>query len=251
MAIVRRLQKPDFEQWETGGWVHPDPFSMELKRSLWDCFPSQWTWAEKADVLYSVGQGFQSAQAFFEETAAAARHAQLQRVQEKARALLQALASLTPEAGQALDAHLAYLILASDAPEKVSQHTEFTRREHQTISQWWDIVQDVEVAAAYAATQESPSKAYRPAIQNAKRLVYWAADAVYSVRGALPPRGKGTWFPEFASELGNAFGLSCGPALVDSVVKKMDREGSRPKKAPVSLSPDRRLFFVPPVPSPI
>lgn len=223
---------------------------MDLKQRLWDRFPARWEWVEKADVLYLVGEGVQSAQGFFEETVSADRVTQLQRIQDKARDLLKALAALSPETAQALDGHIAYLMLGNDAPEQLSGFTESARREHETLSRWWDVAQDVEVAAAYAATQESPSKTDRPAIRNAKRLAYFAADAVHCVRGALPPRGKGTWFPEFARELGAGFGLTCGPALVDSVVSKMDSDGRHPKKAPAGVPPHRRALFVPPVPSP-
>lgn len=251
LAIVRRLRRPDFENWSSGFWLNPDPLPMELKQRLWDLFPARWEWVEKTDVLYLVGEGVQSAQAFFEETASADRVAQLQRIQDRARELLKALAALRPETAQALDAHIAYLMLGNDTPEQLSGFTESARREHETLSRWWDVVQDVEVATAYAVTQESPSKTDRPAIRNAKRLTYFAADAVYSVRGFLPPRGKGTWFPEFARELGSGFGLTCGPALVDSVVSMMGGDGRYQKKAPAAVPTHRRALFVAPVPPPV
>lgn len=224
---------------------------MELKQRLWDRFPARWEWAEKTDVLYLVGEGVQSAQAFFEETASADRVAQLQRIQDKARELLKALAALRPETAQALDGHIAYLMLGNDTPEQLSEFTESARREHETLSRWWDVAQDVEVATAYAVTQESPSTTDRPAIRNAKRLTYFAADAVYSVRGVLPPRGKGTWFPEFARKLGEGFGLTCGPSLVDSVVSKMGSDGRHPKKTPAAVPTHRRALFAAPVPPPV
>jgi hypothetical protein len=250
LAILRRLRKPDFESWCAGGFLSPDILDMELKRRLWDHLPTRWPWAAKADVLYLIGEGVQSAQMFFEGTVLGGKVAELEGVQEQARSLLKALAKLSPDTVGTLDSHTAYLMLGKDAPERLSEFTESARRERELISRWWDVVQDVETAAGYAATQQAPSKAQRPSIRNAKRLVYHAADAVYCVRGALPPRGKGTWFPEFARELGSGLELTCGLALVDSVVRKMGSDGRHPEKAPESLAPYQRMGFVPPMPSP-
>lgn len=247
---VRRLKRPDFEQWTTGGWINPDILDMELKQRLWDIFPKRLTWAAKADVLYSVGESVQTAQAFFDEAASSVRVEQLQRVQTKARELLQALAALKPDTGLKLDAHLAYLVLGTDAPEQVSQFTKAARQECEAIARWWDVVQDIEVSAAYAKGHEKPLKTERPAVSNAKRLVFFTANAVYSVLGTLPPRGKGTWFPEFVRELGSAFGLRCGQALVDAVVRDMVKDCRYEVQAPKQVSVRRHIHFVVPVPSP-
>ena len=249
LANFRRLRRADFENWSNGEWLNPDPLPMELKRRLWDCFPARWEWVEKTDVLYLVGENVQSARGFFEKTVSSDRVTQLQRIQDKARELLKALAALSPETAGCLDSHVYYLMRA-DAQEGLSEFTESARREREILSRWWDVVQDVEAAAAYAVAQESPSKTDRPAIKNAKRLTHFAADAVYRVRGVLPPRGKGTWFPEFVRELGAGFGLTCGPTLVDSVVSNMGEDGRHLKKAPAAVPTHRRAFFVPPVPSP-
>lgn len=200
-------------------------------------------------MLYLVGEGVQTAQMFFEGTASGDKKKELKSVQDQARSLLKALAKLSPDTVGTLDSHTAYLMLGKDAPERLSEFTESARREHELISRWWDVVQDVEASAGYAAMEQAPSKGQRPSIQNAKRLVYYAADAVYRVRGAVPPRGKGTWFPEFARELGSGFELNCGLALVDSVVRKIESDGRHPKKTPEKMAPYRRMGFVPPVPS--
>ncbi len=246
----RKLRKPDFDAWAKGGIVPGDPFSEDLKRTLWDCFPKKWTWEEKVDVLYSVGQGMHIAESFFEEIASADCRDQLQKVQEKARALLQALAELTPQAGQELNAHIAYLVLGSDAPNRVSEYTESARKKCKAVSFWWDVVQDVEIGAAFAAAQISPSKTDRPAKQNAKRLIYFAADAVYRVMGELPPRSKEAWFAVFVRELGCACQLTCGADLIESVVQKMDCDGTHPKRAAAPIPPVRRNSFISPEPPP-
>ncbi len=220
---------------------------MALKKRLWAHFPKHWSWDVKADVLYSVGEGVQTAQAFFDEAASSVLLEQLQRVEKKARELLQAFAALTPEAGLRLDTHLAYLVLGTNAPEEISQFTKTARTEHEAIARWWDVVQDIEVSAAYAAGHEKPSKTVRPAVSNAKRLVYFAADAVYGVRGVLPPRGKGTWFPAFAFDLGESFKLKCGQILVDAVVRDMGKDIRYAKQAAKNAHVRRHSFFVAPV----
>lgn len=249
-SVVRRLTRPGFENWNAGSWVDPDALDMALKKRLWAHFPKRWGWNVKADVLYSVGEGVQTAQAFFDESASSVRQEQLKQVGKKARELLQAFAALTPEAGLRLDAHLAYLVLGTDAPEEVSQFTKTARMECAAIARWWDVVQDIEVSSAYAAGKESPSKTERPAVSNARRLVHCAADAVYGVRGVLPPRGKGTWFPLFARDLGEAFGLKCGQALVNAVVCEMGKDNRYEKQAAKNAHMRRHIFFVAPEPAP-
>lgn len=249
-AIVRRLARPEFEDWATGFWVDPDCLEDGLKRRLWDTFPSRWVWAQKVDVLYEVGERVQTAIAFFDAKAPANRVAQLERIKDKARELLQALAALDQEVGLRLDSHIAYLVLGSDPPEQLSEFTEAARHEGHTLGKWWDVVQDIEAASAYAASKERPNKSDRPAIANAKRLIHFAASAVHCVTGKLPPRGKGTWFPHFARELGEGYGLKCGQDLVNSVVLNMGKQpeykNQSPRTAPVRV----HAFFKPPVPSP-
>lgn len=233
-----------------GEWVDPDYLDMELKRRLWGHMPKSWEWSVKADVLYLVGDGLQTAKGFFEHGASAKRVAQLKRVQGKARELLQALAALTPEAGANINAHLVDLMLGTDAPERVSSFTEDARHKLEALEMWWDVVQDIEVSCAYAAAQESPQKSQRPAISNARLLAYFAARAVYIVLGKLPPRGKGTWFPEFALELGGGFNLKCGQALVNAVLCDMAEDPQYKNRVPQVAHERRHSSFTPPFPSP-
>ncbi len=251
MSKRKKLPKQDFGVWPNANWEHHDPLPKDLERALRVYLPTEWTEKEKDDVLHSVGKGRYIAESFFEEIAPADCRDQLQKVQEKARALLQALAELTPQAGQELNAHIAYLVLGSDAPNRVSEYTESARKKCKAVSFWWDVVQDVEIGAAFAAAQISPSKTYRPAKQNAKRLIYFAADAVYRVMGELPPRSKEAWFAVFVRELGCACQLTCGADLIDSVVQKMDCDGTHPKRAATPIPPENRNSFISPEPPPV
>ncbi len=249
-TIVRRLVRPEFEDWAVGSCVDPDFLGEDLKRRLWEHFPPRWTWSQKVDVLYEVGERVQTAIAFFDATASAKRVEQLERIKEKARELLQAFAALDQEVGLRLDSHIAYLVLGTDPPERLSSFTAAARYESQTLGRWWDVVQDVEIASAYAASKETPSKKDRPAIANAKRLIYFAASAVHSVTGKLPPRGKGTWFPIFVRELGAGYKLTCGQDLVNSVVLDMGKLPEYKKQTPRAAHSRAHAFFKPPVPSP-
>jgi hypothetical protein len=249
-TVVRRLLRPNFEKWATGSWVDPDFLDKDLKLRLWELLDNRWAWTVKVDVLYEVGEHVQNAIAFFDATASANRVAQLVRIKEKSRELLQAFAALDQEVGLRLDSHITYLVLGSEPPERLSQFTAAARYESQILGQWWDVVQDVEIATAYAALKEKPSKNDRPVISNAKRLIYFSASAVHSVIGKLPPRGKGTWFPIFMRELGDFYKLKCGLDIVNSVVLDMSKQSQFNNQSPRAAHSRRHIFFKAPVQSP-
>lgn len=141
-----------------------------------------------------------------------------------AHALLIALRKLDRDAKQNLDAHTVYLarIFGGEPPVEVSLRTRHLWDGGSALSGWWDVIQDIEIAAAYAKEKITPDKGSRITQGHARSLVFAASNAVYECIGKLPASSKGTWFPPFAKQLCEFFGINqCDVGLVDKVVKKM------------------------------
>ena len=249
MDLPRRLERPDFEGEMRRVWCDPDPLPMPLKVALWALLPRRMTHDQKVHFLYRVGESTQTAEFFKNDTAPADQVAQMGRVQERARALLQSLAALSRESRGTLKAHAEFLAIGTDPPARLSPVArDVVLCPGATLpGHWWDQVQDLETAAAYAALQVMPKKTTRPKQTNSRRLVFMAATDFYRVMGRLPPGSKGAWFPVFAHVLGQALGLEIGPALVDSTVQEMAKAGTFWVTSDVATPPERmHVFFAAP-----
>lgn len=246
MELTRKLERPDFEGDVKGVWCDPDPLPMEAKKALWALLPKRMAHTKKVHFLYRVGESTQTARYFYTHTAPAIQVAEIETVRAKARALLQSLAALSVESRATLKAHAEYLAVERDAPVSLSpavRNVLIDDAQAPLIGHWWDGVQDIESAAAYAAAQVQPSKTTRPAQANAKRLVYLIAEDFYRVTGRLPPASKEAWFTPFAGELGRWLRLAMGGTLVRGVLEFMEQSCIFPPTSEVEDMPSRAYAF--------
>lgn len=250
MALPRKLERPDFEAANVGIWLNPNHLPDTVKATLWDLLPKRMTHEQKAHFLSRVGESVQGATDFRQDAPAAAQVAELTLIEERARALLIALQKLSDDARRTMKAHATFLAIGTDPPERLSPIAVgvVMNLDASLTGHWWDTVQDIETAAAYAAAQVKPAKTERPKVTNARRLATMAAQDWYAVWGKLPPSGKRSWFAPFVAELGKFAGSSIGAALAESVVQKMRESGQYPDKAP-RVAPTRvHAFFKAPRP---
>lgn len=81
------------------------------------------------------------------------------------------------------------------------------------------LAQDLEAVAGYAAERTTGTKQDRPAILNARSLVSYIARAHFDAFGRWPAIGD-TWFHQFVATLGRHYGLTCGTALTNQMLRK-------------------------------
>lgn len=245
MALPRKLARPDFEAANIGTWINPDHLPDQVKATLWDLLPKRMTREQRAHFLSRVGESVQGATGFRQDAPMAAQVAELTLIEKRARALLIALQKLSDDARRTMKAHATFLALGTDPPERLSPLSVgiVLNLDASLTGHWWDTVQDIETAAAYAASQVKPAKSERPKVTNARRLATMAAQDWYAVWGKLPPSGKRSWFAPFLAELGNFAGTSIGASLAESVVQEMRESGRYPDR-PSAATPARiHAFF--------
>lgn len=228
--LPRRLNRPDFEIDEVGAIVNPDHLSPQLKKLLWDLLPNRIEHGQRCQLLSLVGESLQLAEWLHIGASTGEQLEQLYSIQSRARELLKGIAELSPDARAHLRAHSITLAIGSAPPAYLSQVGARVVRERKSdlLGYFWDAAQDLETAAAHAGSYLKPRKTDRPSQSNARRLTALVAKNVYTAIGRLPPRSKGTWFPLFMAELGNAAGCSIGLALVANVVERLENPNALP-----------------------
>ena len=240
--MPRRLTKPDFESDEIGAIVNPDYLSPDLKICLWELLPKRFNHGQRCRFLSLVGESFQLSEWFHIGAPTGEQLQQIQSIQSHARELLKSIAQLSPDARSNLRAHSITLAVGSAPPARLSEigARVVVDGKSDLLGYFWDAAQDLETAAAHTASYLRPTKTDRPSQSNARRLTAFVAKNFYTVHGKLPPRSKGTWFPLFMAELGNAAGCSIGLALVASVVEGLEKSNAFP-------APDSGGSMLPPV----
>jgi hypothetical protein len=223
------------------------------KRALWVLLPKRFTDHQKAHILSLLGESVQTTALFRQDVPAAKQAKELQRIADRARALLMALSALSSPASGALKAHAAFLVLGTDAPARLSPLAQRIVMQPELADSdslpghWWDTVQDIETATAFAQAQFVPEKGDKPSLTNARRLAYYAARDFYKVAGRLPPSNKGkSWFPDFVAEVGSFAGVRVGANLAEAVVIEMRNSGDFPNRAASPVTPARVAFFAMP-----
>lgn len=230
--MPRLLTKPDFESDEIGSIVDTDYLPDDLKKRLWAKLPKEMEPGRRSRFLSLVGESLQMAEWMQQDAKTSDQLNQLIHLQSSARELLQAIGALSTEARANLRAHSLTLAIASSPPAHLSETGArvVTGIKTGLFNYFWDAAQDVETAAAHAASYYRPSKTDRPLQSNARRLTAYVARNYYAVQGCLPPHSKGTWFPAFMSELGEAAGYPIRLALLIKVFDGLRVSGSFPSR---------------------
>lgn len=152
------------------------------------------------------------------EQAVAQTRDQLLALAQEARRVQGALAKMRRDSVSAFNAHHAALAVLELEPLLKFPESARGREDARFLSIVWDYMTDLERAAEYAASQCRPSRSSKPEIARAKGLVYQVARSAFARTKQRPPHSKGSWFVRFMEELGLVVGVSCGQAVVESVL---------------------------------
>jgi hypothetical protein len=228
MNMPRLLNRPNFGAEDDGGWLDPDYLLPAEKASLSVNLPKRMTSEQRRNFFSLVGESLQLTLFLQPNTTAAAEVAQLKKLECSARALLQALGKLSPDTRDTLQCHSECLAQGISVPAQLSDIGARIAGQDAPalLGYFWDAVQDVETAAAYAALNITPDKTARISQKKAKLLIEYVAWNVYKVQGRFPPFSKTAWFSKFMCALGQIKGYSIGSALVESVGKKLKADGA-------------------------
>jgi len=223
---MKQLPKPKFGTW-SGYWVNPMILPESLRLTLArECVRGRLSAKQAEAALLIAGE---EAQMVLESrktrVPTATIQSELEAVAVKARALLQAMRTLQDGTVMAFSAHWDYLAYGTTPPIELSDIGKGLRgREARFLGGVWDVVQDLESSARYAADKCQPSKQAQVSRELARALARRVAERLRMLTGRLPPYSKDTWFPDFMAELcaWPELSLPCGRALVESAVRSID-----------------------------
>lgn len=206
MATLRRLEKPTWTT-EKGLILEVDYIPHALRQSLQDLLPRRWDDASKAAYLDTLSTWVHMVFESRPIQPLAEQKKIFHDVECAAHALLIALRKLDGDAKQNLDVNSMYLarIYGGNPTVSLSPKTAHLWKDDSALSGWWDVVQDIEIATAYAGGKITPDKGNRTSQATAHALVAAAASAVFESIGKLPSSSKGTWFAPFAKHLCEGF----------------------------------------------
>ena len=239
MTLPRQLARPDFDSNGVGYMVDSDYLEPDLSAELAKMLPKKMGASARIEFLSRVGETVQFHELSDGQTTPANVQRQLNQLQSRARSLLQTIGRLSPETREALQAHAEYLAIGTAPPARLSSTGAAFASSVQSslLGYLWDASQDLETAAAYAASLVTPSKTARPGQSNAHQLVADVARAFYVVQGRLPSGSKTSWFPVFMRTLGKSLQHSIGPAMVETSIKRL-KESSWFAQAKLTKPPD-------------
>ena len=223
MATLRRLEKPLWTK-EKGVILDGAYISESLRKTLQLLLPKRWDMTSKAVFMDSLDEWVQLVSQSRSTNSPAQQKKALHDVECAAHALLVTLRKLDLDAKQNLDTRTAYLaqIYGGRPPVTLSNKTALLWDGDSALRGWWDVVQDMELAAGHAGANIKPGKGQRVTQDHARALIQAAANAVYETVGKIPSGSKGTWFAAFAGALCEGLGVKqSGVALIEAVLKKM------------------------------
>lgn len=97
------------------------------------------------------------------------------------------------------------------------------------MSATWDLVDALRQAAERAAADVEKGRGRRRPDVVGSNLVSLLADNFRARTGRLPPLGPTSWFAAFMRELGQCFGISCGPKPVANAIRALRAAGAANK----------------------
>lgn len=225
------LKKPAFQSEINGFVLHEDPIPMDVKRELWALLPKSMEWEAKAHFLYRAGQNAQSTFDRGVEPPPAKVIAELEKLQLNAREMLYQLAGLSALSQLSVTAissqSLGGVQSSSDSNEAMLNEEQaingvpsfyFSR-----ISQWWDVVQEIELVAFKAKDLHKADKSHRPTFVQHRNFVGGLVGSYVFVVGKFPPKSKSSWFPKFVALLGEHFEAKVGTALIESRLEEIKK----------------------------
>lgn len=218
---LRRLNKPDFVRDGVANQTIqrvPGVIPETDRKALIDSLPNQLKANMKAEFVDAV---LHEAETFLElrpNQSGQSYVKQLEDVEQKARALLAALARLGPDVVGVFENHGFDLADVADDP-KTERISPFTRTLFGrslalppgfALAEIWDVVQDVENIAHMARGQIHPKKGKRPDDFLSKAIAYVAARHFKDVFSMSPPLSSWGWFSTWLSDLGEKLGHPFG-----------------------------------------
>jgi len=220
MTMPRRLKRPDFEGESRSIWIDPNHLTDGEITQLSKYLPVKMAASKRAAFMVDVALAVQQSKWLRKTEAEGERREKLDRVADKSRELLKALADIRPDSWGEICAFSGEFAFEKITPTSICETTRKAILSREFWPHIWDTSQDVENIFSYAASKHKPDKQNRPRVNNAKVFVSEVIRAHIKAIGTWPPYSKGTWFPLFIAELGQIAKLGdIGRDTVESAIR--------------------------------
>jgi hypothetical protein len=229
---MKRIKKPD-PLAPKGWWENPDYIPPALKSELRILLPRRMSADAATNFLNQCSAAVQTALEIAPKTSTGKTVSELNRVADRAHALLKALSAMSWDTRSVLGTHTDALTFLTNPPERLSPLC-FSLLRPDLSPGWhlyarkdgfflgvWDLIADLEIGARYSASQCTPSRQSKLSVNTARTLVRQVSSAYQRVTGKLPPSNKETWFPPFVEKLGRHYNLPCGLKVTRRVIREM------------------------------
>lgn len=217
---MTQRQKPDLSS-GSGGWIDPDYLPDELKSELRRHLLSSPLNDEQISALLEHCSKMAQMLEDGPDNPLDEQRAQITSVANNARRLLAGLNSLSNSARDALHAHTDYLAFGSSPPVELpaSVIASIKTPGHHFLSEAWDWVQSLELAAEYATSQFTIDRQAKTGQLRARGYVSLIATYIFEATGRYPPKDRSAWFSSFMNCLGAHLGMEIGPRIVASGIE--------------------------------
>lgn len=207
---MRALEKPDFDDDQSGGWIDinflPQAVHDELKHHIGK---AQLPEVKVKKFLNSCNEFVQVIHADRDTTGQDRVKMEIEKIANDAHRLLAAINSASPQARQCL--------------ELFNEEQRGDVAENEILPLAWDCIQALEKAATYSADQIKPDRQNKPTLTNSRRLAGHVVGAYWRYFNALPPSNQAGWFAGFMTCLGDHCGMQCGPRIVSGAIRTVKK----------------------------
>lgn len=214
--MVKR-QKPDFSGGE-GCLVSPEFFSPALRSQLLLSLHKSPLSEPQKQQLINFSAEF--AQSILGQAGipGAEQVKQLRAVEANARRLAASIVLLSAPAREAVNGQADYLNLAAIPPVELPESVRpcLSAGHGSLLSNTWDWVEALRVAAEYTHGQYRLNRQAKPTQDIARQYIASVANCVFSLTGKLPPKDKSAWFAGFLACLKPYFEV--GPRLIETAI---------------------------------
>lgn len=228
----RPLIRPNFEQDDTQNrtfWPGGSPINEGDFKALLQNIPARAPDEKRRIFLGDVLVRIQIPLLRKGQTPAKNTKANFQRIENKARALLQSLAALDPAELGLLRAGAVEVALLGGASSK----DDFLDEACPTLTApgaFWDAVQNLEHAASCAAGLLNPQKGKDDKDALSRAIVWTVAQAYMWHFGKAPPLSESGWFTKWLSDLSEKMGHPFSAKLAATALKEWQADQGPPHR---------------------
>jgi hypothetical protein len=223
---VLQLHEPNFEP-VRGGWIQqgylPKTVAKELRQSIRNTRALNWMTQEHVDFWLNItGEVVQMVQHHDLSGASGPRaiHDEMAVTLQAVRQMRQAMANLNRETISTFNCHFMSLQAGIIPAHRVSDKAMQSGGKG-TLRTTWQALEDIETGLIHAMSRLTTDYVWKPADESGKSFVFNLARRWKAWTEKLPPRNKGTWFPEYVEIVGRHYRWRCGLTVTRGVVARL------------------------------